>query len=218
MANTITVKGIGSVKTKPDYVIISLRLRGEDKDYVQAVKKANEKIELLQKAIKIAGFSDDDLKTLNFSARTVYKNVHKGSEYVNVFVGYSVDYQLKLAFDFTQEKLSETLTAIANSGSDAEFSISFTVKEPEKIAGELLIAATENARQKAEVLAKASRKALGELLTIDYNWRDIEIYSHSNYAVAAAPDMLRGAAAEVPEFTPDDIESQDSVTFIWELV
>jgi len=217
MANTITVKGIGSVKTKPDYVIISLRLKGEDKEYVQAVNKANEKIELLQKAIRIVGFSDDDLKTLNFSARTVYKNVHKGNEYVNVFVGYSVDYQLKLAFDFTQKKLSETLTAIANSGSDAEFSISFTVKEPEKIAGELLIAATENARQKAEVLAKASHKALGELLTIDYNWRDIEIVSHSNYAIAAAPNMLRGVEA-VPDFTPDDIESQDSVTFIWELV
>ncbi len=218
MANTITVKGIGSVKTKPDYVIISLRLKGEDKEYVQAVNKANEKIELLKKAIKSVGFSDDDLKTLNFSARTVYKNVHKPSGYVNVFDGYSVDYQLKLAFDFTQEKLSETLTAIANSGSDAEFSISFTVKEPEKIAGELLIAATENARQKAEVLAKASRKALGELLTIDYNWRDIEIVSHSNYALAAAPVMLRESAAAVPDFTPDDIESHDSVTFIWELV
>lgn len=217
MANTITVKGVGSVKTKPDYVVISLRLKGEDKEYVQAVNKANEKIELLQKAIKSVGFSEDDLKTLNFSARTVYKNVHKAGGYVNVFDGYSVDYDLKLAFDFTQEKLSETLTAIANSGSDAEFSISFTVKEPEKIASELLIAATENARQKAEVLAKASGKALGELITIDYSWRDIEIISHSNYAVAAAPGMLRETAA-VPEFTPDDIESNDMVTFVWEIV
>lgn len=217
MANTITVKGVGSVKTKPDYVVISLRLNGEDKEYVQAVNKANAKIALLKKAIIFIGFSDDDLKTLNFSARTVYKSVHKAGGYENVFDGYAVDYQLKLAFDFTQEKLSETLTAIANSGSDAEFFISFTVKEPEKIASELLIAATENARQKAEVLAKASGKALGELITIDYSWRDIEIISHSNYAVAAAPGMLREAAA-VPEFTPDDIESNDSVTFVWEIV
>lgn len=217
MTNTITVRGVGSVKTKPDYVVISLKLKGEDKEYVQAVNKANEKIELLKKAIRTVGFSDDDLKTLNFSARTVYKNVHRGNEYVNVFVGYSIDYQLKLAFDFTQKKLSETLTAIANSGSDAEFSISFTVKEPEKISGELLISAAENARKKAEVLAKASHKALGELLTIDYNWGSIEIYSHSNYDLDEAPRVLM-ASAEVPEFTPDDIESQDSVTFIWELV
>ena len=217
MAKTITVKGVGSVKTKPDYVIISLRLKGEDKEYVQAVNKANEKIALLQKAIRTVGFSDEDLKTLNFSARTVYKNVKKVNGYVNVFDGYSVDYQLKLAFDFTQEKLSETLTAIANSGSDAEFSISFTVKEPEKIANELLIAATENARQKAEVLAKASGKTLGELLDIDYYWGSIEVFSHSNYSIAESSDMLRAASA-VPEFTPDDIESNDTVTFVWEIV
>lgn len=217
MANTITVKGVGAVKTKPDYVIISLNLKGEDKDYTQAVNKANGKIELLQKAIRSVGFFDDDLKTLNFSARTVYKNVHRGVEYINVFVGYAVKYQLKLAFDFTQKKLSETLTTIANSGSDAEFSIAFTVKEPDKISGELLISATENARQKAEVLAKASHKTLGELLVIDYDWQNVEIYSHSNYDMLKRSEPMMAASA-IPDFTPDDIESRDNVTFVWELV
>lgn len=216
MAKTITVKGVGSVKTKPDYVVISLSLKGEDMDYVTAVNKANEKIELLKRALTSVGFDSDDLKTLNFSARTVYKNVRKGNEYTSVFAGYVVDYQLKLAFDFTPQRLSEALTAIANSGADAEFSISFTVKEPEKVAGELLISATENARQKAEVLVRASGKSLGELISIDYNWAEIDVISRSSYAVAAAPNMLREAA--VPEFTPDDIESRDSVTFIWEIV
>lgn len=216
MAKTITVKGVGSVKTKPDYVVISLSLKGEDMDYVTAVNKANEKIELLKRALSSIGFDADDLKTLNFSARTVYKNVRKGYEYSSVFAGYVVDYQLKLAFDFTPKRLSEALTSIANSGADAEFSISFTVKEPEKVAGELLISATENARQKAEVLVRASGKSLGELISIDYNWAEIDVISRSSYAVAAAPNMLREAA--VPEFTPDDIESRDSVTFIWEIV
>lgn len=217
MAKTITVKGVGSVKTKPDYVVILLSLKGEDMDYVTAVNKANEKIGLLKKAVASVGFDADALKTLNFSARTLYKSVRNGDEYTNVFAGYVVDYRLKLAFDFTPQRLSEALTAIANSGADAEFSISFTVKEPEKVAGELLISATENARRKAEVLARASGKSLGELLTIDYSWRDIEVVSHSNYALAAAQGMERGIAA-VPEFTPDDIESRDSVTFVWEIV
>ena len=216
MAKTITVKGVGSVKTRPDYVVIFISLKGEDMNYVTAVNKANDKIELLNRALAPVGFDADDLKTLNFSARTVYKNVRKGNEYINEFAGYAVDYQLKLAFDFTPQRLSEALTAIANSGADAEFSISFTVKEPEKVAGKLLVFATENARQKAEILAKASGKSLGELISIDYNWAEIDVISRSNYAVAAAPNMLREAA--VPEFTPDYIESRDSVTFIWEIV
>lgn len=216
MSETITVRGVGSVKTPPDYAVISLRLIGEDTDYAEAVNKANKKIDLLKKAIISVGFSDNDLKTLDFSARTVYKGVQKNNEYVNEFAGFSVDYQLKLAFDFTAKKLSETLTAIANSGSDAEFSVSFTVKEPEKIADELLVSAAENALRKAEVLAKASRKTLGELISIDYNFRNIDTVSYSKYNLNSF-DMARSVSA-VPEFNPEDIESQDSVTFVWKLV
>ena len=212
MAKTITVKGVGTATTKPDYVTISLSVKGEDKDYVAAVEKANEKIALLQKAILSAGFDKDDLKTLNFSANTNYEYDHGKQN----FKGYSSVYQLKLGFDFTAERLAKTLTAIANSGADAEFSIQFTVKNPEKIADELLISATENARQKAEVLTKASGKTLGELVSIDYNWSEIELFSRSNYALAAPRTMAMDAA--VPEFTPDDIKSSDTVTFVWEIV
>lgn len=212
MAKTITVKGVGTASSKPDFVTVSINLKGEDKDYVAAVEKANSKIIMLQKALLGAGFDKDDLKTLNFSANTKYEYEH-GKQ---TFNGYSSVYHLKLGFDFTAERLAKTLTAIANSGADAEFSIAFTVKNPEKISEQLLISATENARQKAEVLAKASGKTLGELVSIDYNWNEIEVYSHSQYALAAPRGMAMEAA--VPEFTPDDIQSNDTVTFVWEIV
>lgn len=213
---TITVKGVGTACVKPDYVVISLHITGEDTDYVKTINKANDKIEKLKAAINKFGFSDDDLKTANFSARSVYKNVQKMGNYTQQFSHYSSEYDLNLSFDFTQEKLSETLTAIANSGADASFSIDFTVKEPQKVAEELLISATENARYKAEVLCKASGKKLGELLSINYDWTDINVVSRSNYAIASEPRMM--SAVTVPEFTPDDINSQDCATFIWEIV
>lgn len=212
---TITVKGVGTASVKPDYVIISLHLTGEDSDYVEAINKSNNKINLLKTAIKSVGFIGEDLKTVNFSARSVYKNVRIDENYAQQFSHYSSEYDLTLSFDFTQEMLSAALTAIANSGADASFSIDFTVKEPQKVEGELLVCATENARYKAEVLCKALGKQLGNLLSINYDWNTLNLVSRSSYA-AAEPRML--SAAAVPQFTPDDINSQDSATFVWEIV
>lgn len=212
----ITVKGVGTVKTKPDFVYISLELNSLDSEYTAAVNKANERIEKLQNALSAEGYAKDDLKTLNFNVSTEYDYVQKNGRNERVFRGYNCSYSLKLGFDFTAKALANTLTAIANSGADAEFSISFTVKEPEKVSEALIASATENARKKAEILCKASGKTLGELVSIDYDWSEVSVYSDSGYALAAAPRMMKADAC-VPEFTPDDINSSDSVAFVWEI-
>ncbi len=212
----ITVKGVGTVKTKPDFVYISLELNSLDSEYTAAVNKANERIEKLQNALSAVGYAKDDLKTLNFNVSTEYDYVQKNGRNERIFRGYNCSYSLKLGFDFTAKALANTLTAIANSGADAEFSISFTVKEPEKVSEALLASATENARKKAEILCKASGKTLGELVSIDYDWSEVSVYSDSGYALAAAPRMMKADAC-VPEFTPDDINSSDSVAFVWEI-
>lgn len=214
---TITVKGVGTASTKPDLIVISLSITEKNAEYVGAINGANERIEKLQKAIAAVGFEKDDLKTLSFNARTNYEN-HRAmnGDYKQKFAGYVCDYDLKLSLDFDNKRLAETLTAISNSGANAEQSIAFTVKNPEKVSAQLLKSATENAREKAEVLCAASGVTLGELVNIDYSWNDISIHSPSVYSkqlrcMDAAP------AAAMPEFVPEDIKSSDSATFIWEI-
>ena len=203
MSGTITVKGVGTAKTAPDYVVISLNIISKNKSYEAAVDGANRRIELLEKALCSAGYEKGSLKTLDFSVNTVYDNIEENGQYKRVFGGYSCTYYLKLSFDFSAETLSKTLNAIVNSGADAEFSIS------EKI----LVSATENAKEKAEILCKASGKELGELVSVVYNWGEINVVSDSNYRLMRASVPM----AEVPEFTPDDITSSDTVTFVWEI-
>lgn len=214
---TITVKGIGTASAKPDLTVISLNITEKNREYTAAVNGANERIEKLQKAIAAVGFTKEDLKTLSFNARTNYENYRaEDGSYKQKFAGYICDFALKLSMDFDNKRLSETLTAIANSGANAEQSIAFTVKEPEKVSAQLLKSATENAREKAEVLCAASGVTLGELVNIDYSWNDITIHSASVYS-----EQLRGVgavpAAAMPEFVPEDIKSSDSATFIWEI-
>lgn len=48
MARTITVKGIGKVSAKPDYVVFSMTLESKHKDYDKAMDMAADHIELLE--------------------------------------------------------------------------------------------------------------------------------------------------------------------------
>ena len=213
---TITVKGVGTASTPPDLTVISLNIIEKALEYADCINGANVRIEKLQTAISAVGFAKDDLKTLSFDARTNYENYRdENGVYQSRFAGYVCEYRLKLSMDFDNARLTKTLEAIANSGANAEQSIVFTVKEPEKVSAQLLRSATENARQKAEVLCAASGVTLGELVNIEYNWNDISIHSASHYERARGVEAVPLAAA--PDFTPDDIRSSDTATFIWEI-
>lgn len=212
---TITVKGIGTASAKPDRIIITMNIISKDTVYVKAVSNANKRIELLQNAVIAAGFAKEDLKTLSFNVRTLYRSEQslKGA-WKNVFDGYECRYTLKLSMDMDSKRLAEVLTGISDSKADAEMNIEFTVKNPEEIGEAVLRSATENAARKAKILCEASGKTLGELISIDYDWTDVHYASASVYSMK---EMARGVAMDngVPEFEPEDIRSSDSVTFVW---
>lgn len=217
---TITVKGVGTASTPPDYIEINLDIRSNYMDYQVSVNEANHRVEVLQSVVENCNFAKEDLKTLSYDVSTKYDNVRdaKGN-YKSVFKGYECTYRLKLGFDFDSRRLSEVLTAISQSRSiKAELSVKFTVKDPVSIKDELLRSAAENARHKAEILCTAMDAKLGELNVINYNWGEINIYSRTTYRddLLDECDCLMPLAA-APEFTPDDIKSSDTATFIWEI-
>ncbi len=217
MPRTITVKGIGTASVKPDFIAVTMNIVSKDKEYVKSVENANKRIEMLQNAVVSSGFAKEDLKTLAFNVSTNYEGeTDEHGRYRNVFAGYVCRYTLKLSFDMDAKRLAQTLTAISESGANAEFSIKFTVKYPERVSAELLVSATENARQKAEVLCAASGAKLGMLIKINYDWTDVNVFSPSVYKM----EMERGVAVAgaVPEFEPENIESNDSAVFIWEII
>ena len=96
-----------------------------------------------------------------------------------------------------------------------KLNIGFSVKDKDAVSEELLIKATENARKKAEVLAKASRVNLGKLVSIDYNWSELNIYSHTSYEMESKSLVMEEAYA--PNIEPDDINVRDTVAFVWEI-
>lgn len=220
MERTIVVKGVGKACTAPDSIVITMDLKTLDKDYQTALKLGIKKIDELTGSLVNAGFDKKDIKTTDFDVSTKYDSHRaKDGTYYDTFAGYEVSHSLKLQFDFDTKKLAKALGAIGTSEASPMFKIRFTVKDPSAVSEEMLKSATENARRKAEILCAASGEELGNLLSINYNWGEINVYSNTRYDLDAvcAPKAVLCSCVEDIDIEPDDIETSDSATFVWEI-
>ena len=217
MARTITVKGIGKASAKPDRVILTMTLETEAKDYEAAMEMAGYHIKNLNNAFLEIGFEAGAVKTTNFNVRTDYDRVKdRQGNYQSVFRGYEVIHHLKVEFDFDMVRLSQTLSAIAGCLSQPQLSIAFAVKDATAINEEMLRSATINAKRKAEILCDASGAKLGNLIAIDYNWGELDIYSHTRFD--CCEEAMAPMKACSIDIDPEDIDVSDTATFVWELV
>lgn len=215
MQRTITVKGIGKASAKPDCVELSMKLESIDRDYAEAMKNASEKLEALNNSLVRKGFEKSAVKTTDFSVRANYDSVKdKDGNYKSVFKGFLVSHSLKLCFDFDMKRLSEALFAVANCLSNPRISIAFTVRDSSALNEEMLRSATANARRKAEILCEASGGKLGTLISIDYSWGELSIYSDTRYDCCDRDVMPMTASIDIE---PDDIDLTDAATFVWEI-
>ncbi len=215
---TITVKGVGNASVKPDLIVISMRLETEDKEYTTTTLAAAQRIDALNKSLEEIGFGKDALKTTDFSVRTVYESVREqGGNYKSVFKGYACSHTLKVEFGFDAKRLASILSAISRCVAKPELTVTFTVKDPSAVSSELLHAAAQNANEKANVLCSAAGVKLGELLSIDYNFGDINVCSDTDYKVEGRCMMKAEACLSDINIVPDDIKVNDTVTFVWEI-
>lgn len=218
MVRTITIKGMGRVTTVPDYVVISMSLEAHEMDYEATMKLGAKKIEQLNLSLEKIGFEKKSVKTTNFNIRTDYNSVkdRKGN-YKRVFNGYVCSHRLKVEFDFNTKRLGQTLYAISRCLAKPELSISFTVKDPSTVNKELLKSATANAKEKARILCEASDVELGDLLSIDYNWGELNIVSRTEYLMEEKCMALSEFTLADIDIEPDDIDVNDTATFVWEI-
>lgn len=213
---TITVKGIGAVSVKPDLIVLRLSMVTSEYEYDAAMKAAAEKIDFLNKALEAAGFEKKSAKTADFRVHADYDRLNDGKgNYTSVFMGYKCRHELKIEFDFDTKRLAKALSEISKCIAKPEISIDFTVKDSSAVSGELLKAAVKNAREKAEILCAASGAKLGGLLSIDYNWGELHLYSETDYDVEGKCLMM--GAADDMDIEPEEIKARDTATFEWEI-
>lgn len=209
----ITIRGIGKLTAKPDFVIITIGLEKINQNYAIGYKQFACDMKNLQKVAEEVGFSKEELKTNGISS-SQHQEYIKG-KYVPM--GYSFASSLNLSFDFDPERLGKVLEKLSKSEIKPNINIRFTVKNKEEIKNQLLAAAAQDAKKKAEILCSAFGTKLGQLLKINYNWDVIDIYSNMKYEMS---DCCLGSAPcndDVIDFTPEDIDLTDDAAFVWEI-
>lgn len=218
MARTITVKGTGKVSVPPDYIVLTFKLETINFDYSRMLEESSARFLSLCETIDVLGFAEDALKTQSYKVSVVNKSVRdEYDNYKEVFQGYKCTHKLSLSFDFDSERFSQVLTAVSHCSAKPSISIDFTVKDPDAIKEELLRTATRNARKKAEILTSEANVKLGQLLAIDYDWKNIQLVSKSS-----VDDEVEyfGTVMELlnKRMTPDTITVSDNAAFVWEIM
>lgn len=216
---TITIKGIGQVTLKPDLIVISMKMETVDKEYDKTMEISTKRIEELNKALEEIGFKKESILTTNFNVSTRYESIrNKDGIYQNVFKGYACIHNLKLEFDFDTKILAKVLSKISLCLAKPELSITFTIKDQTKVNEELLKSATKNAKEKAMILASSSGVTIKDLISINYDFEEIALYSNTEYRVENRCMMKAESYLANINIEPDDIKINDTVTFIWEII
>ena len=218
MNRVITVKGIGKVSAKPDLIVLSMSLAIKNMDYEKTIEESAVAISQIQKSIVGIGFEKSDLKTTDYKVKTSYKSVHDlRNNYKDVFDGYECKHSLKLEFDFEMKKLAKVFSALAACPANPQFSVAFSVKDKNAVSEDLIVDAAENAKVKANILAKASGVTLGQIVNIDYSWGELHMCSDTGFEMRDALNRLRPGSLMEMDIEPDDIDVSDTVTFVWEI-
>ncbi len=227
----ITIKGIGSLDMPVDLIEIDFTLKEMNKDYKKGHEIFDNYILELQNIVQSLGFDITDLKTSDIRVTTEYENKKKGGRYIDVFVGYNFETEMTLSFDLDSKKLGDIFIAVSNSKASPKIEVSFTVKDRESVKTRLLGNAAIDAKKKATVLCEAVGTKLGKLLTVNYNWRDLNLYSTTKYRRddfdededliykgRICYDALPTLSLHKWNFTPKNINVEDEAYFIWEII
>lgn len=213
MKRTITIKGVGKASTKPDSIIIKLKLKSSEIEYDDSMALAIRKNNKLTQALVGIGIEKRWIKTSDFNIKTEYEDYRDlNDDWKSKFVGFACSQEINVAFDYDTKLLGRAINALALSKTDPEISIVFTVKDKDGMKNEMLQNAAENAMSQAKALCRATNTKLGSLLNIDYSWSEISFNSRTNYLMEASYEY-----EDALDIQAEDIDIRDTVTFIWEL-
>jgi uncharacterized protein YggE len=216
---TITVRGSGTASAAPDTIELNLTISKLDVEYAKAMAQATRAVVALEDLTEAVGLTRTDLKTVNFnvSTRTTSYQDRLTKEWRDKFLGYEVTNRMRLSFDFDTNRLNDILSKLSeHKDVDPNLSIRFTIKDDAPLKDQVLLSATASAKHRAEHLARAAGVTLGDLQDISYSWGRVDVYSETEYQ----PRMLKAEMmmdVASMDFTPEDIEVTDEVTFVWEI-
>lgn len=206
-ANVITVSGEAKTQQKNQVANFTAGVSATNDSKETAVSEVNKKIQELIDSIKVFGIPQNDVKTQNLSIYQNEESYYEGG--VQKYrpgqwrVSNSIDIKLK-----NINRTSELADLLSKSGATQVYGPNFALDDTGDTEKGLLEEAINDAREKAKILASASGKSLGEVLSVS------EGGSSPIYPVYTAGQIGGGGA---PPVEPGTGTVYKSVTVSFEL-
>ncbi len=213
----VEVRGNASMQVPPDLAVISISFNSVELAFNKAVKSVNEKNASLLKQLEKLGFKNTEIKSNSFNAgkNSFYRND------VIVDSGYIASQSVILEFKYDQQRVTKLVDAFMETTLDLNFQFSFILSE-EKLAevrGKLIELSIQNAKERAAIIARQSKLALGNIQSIQYGYGYNEDYSlrkrlrYRDYA--PIPLSASNSDTGFSDLTVQDIEVSDEVIISW---
>jgi uncharacterized protein YggE len=205
---SISIQGEGQASAAPDLAIISGGTQVQARTAREAMDGNSRTMRQVQQALKEAGIADRDVTTSALSLRPDIE--YQPNTRRPRVVGYTAGHQLQVRVR-DLGKLGDVLDRMVSAGANQVDGLQMTVADWSKKVDEARTAAIEDARRKAEILARAAGARLGRVLTIE-----------EEGASQPAPVLRRAApmaaAAEPVPVATGDQTFRIGVNVTWELV
>lgn len=200
MQTTISVSGEGEVYQAPDIAELSFSIVAEAKTVAEAQKKVNESMEKILAFLTESGIEKKDIKSQNYNFYPKYEWQQPRivcvtypcpqPEGKQVLVGYEVNQSVSVKVRKIDDA-GKILTGLGERGATNLSGITFAVDKDEEVKAKARELAIEDAKSKAEVLAKQ----LGVDLVRIVSFSEGADYPVWNYARA---EMAMGVGSAAP--------------------
>jgi uncharacterized protein YggE len=171
----INLQGQAMIKVLPDLAVIDFNIRSKAKLENEALAKLSVSSAQLVEKLVAQGFTKDQIRITNFYLQEDYIYTEGTSRKV----GYIASQSLSLRFPYEKEKIAKLIGKLSTERTE-DVSLGFSTELSEQLEkttrNALIEKALTDAREKSEVIARASRLKVLSIQKIDYGSSDSPMY------------------------------------------
>jgi hypothetical protein len=213
----ISVQGKGAIHVVPDVTRLEVKIDSVFKTHEEAYAKARENSQWIVKILEYNKKPGTLGKTIRLDISDYTQSDYKNGKYIGEKkMGFALDQRIKIDLPIDNKLVNCIVRGVGKFIPDAQVNIGYTLQDPRPSQLKMLGRAVTDAKEKAEIMAKAAGCQLGAVASITYSNQDIHTYSqarniHSNKEAMASTESSL-------DITPDDLVMSDTVNVEWYLV
>lgn len=214
-ANTISVSGEGKVTAVPDLATVNIGVLSQGTTAVDVKNQNNQKVNKVIDYIKAQGIDPKDINTSQFSFYP-QQNYNSGQPVITGYQGNQTITVKVRGVDKSQDQLNKILDGAVNNGANQIDAVSLTIEKPTDLQNQARKLAIDDAKNKAQELAKEAGLNLGKVVSLSENSGGYP--GPLPYALNSAMGMGGGGDKSIaPNIQTGSQEISETMTVVFEL-